>query len=65
MKEKYVGPSNNDRVKSLVKAIQNARGTQIAVTFMKNSTIQFVITGGRKGVKRALEDVKYEFEKVS
>ena len=62
LREKYLG--HFDKVKSLTKAIEASSRTKITVELKKNKTIQFVITGGKKGVIRALEDVKYEFEKV-
>lgn len=52
------------RVKSLVKAIQHSSRTNITVDFKKNNTILFVVTGGGKGVDKAIDILQQELEKV-
>lgn len=59
-----MGPSNFAKIKSLAKAIEASRRANINVDLKRNNTVQFVITGGENGVSNALDDVKYEFEKV-
>lgn len=54
-----------DQVQSLTKAIEASSRTKITVELKKNKTILFVITGGRKGVDKALRGVEYEFDKVN
>lgn len=60
LKEKYRG--HEDRIKCFSKAIADQVRTKIDVQAKANRTIQFVITGGTKGVKKALVEIQREFE---
>ena len=48
----------------LTKAIEAGSRAKISVELKKNHSIQFVIIGGKNSIEKALNGVKYEFEKV-
>ena len=60
LKEKYKG--YEDRIKCFSKAIADQVRSKIVVQAKANRTVQFIITGRRNGVKKALLEIQREFE---
>ena len=58
--EKYRGYEG--RLKSYSKSIADCSGVKVEVEVKRNKTVQFVVIGGSKGVAKALELIKKEFE---